>query len=344
MRSVSCLILALGTLLLAACGGGGGGSDAPAAPSLTVGITSGNQGAVARAAIDGGQALSASQPLASDGRATAQSLGAMPAAGRIGVVEAVIQRALAEGLAPRRGVGIASAMRPAATHSSTANCGVSGSVTTTIDDHDNSNALSGGDLLGIVFNQCKDTADGLLDGAMVFTIGSVQSSTNVQFSGSLSFVQVTAVDGQTSASINGSVAVTAVSTSSDVQMTLTVGASSLTVTSSAPGYTDTIVYDPGMQVVVGTNATTASSVVTLNGSFFAASIGGRVGVTTLQPVAQLATDLHPSSGQIRVSGAAGSQLLVTALNSTQVRLELDANGDGTYETAAVVVWNSLGSI
>src|SRR3954454_15046173 len=58
MRTITMLALALGTLLTAGCGGGGGGAgaDAPAQPTATVAITSSNQGAVARATIDGSQA------------------------------------------------------------------------------------------------------------------------------------------------------------------------------------------------------------------------------------------------------------------------------------------------
>jgi len=43
-----------------------------------------------------------------------------------------------------------------------------------------------------------------------------------------------------------------------------------------------------------------------------------------------------------VTGASGTHLRVTALSSTSVQLELDANGDGTYERSAVFAWDSIG--
>jgi hypothetical protein len=42
-----------------------------------------------------------------------------------------------------------------------------------------------------------------------------------------------------------------------------------------------------------------------------------------------------------VTGAAGTHLRITALSATQVRLELDANGDGVYEGSGGFAWGSL---
>jgi hypothetical protein len=53
------------------------------------------------------------------------------------------------------------------------------------------------------------------------------------------------------------------------------------------------------------------------------------------------SDDYPSSGVMVITGAANSQLKLTALSNTQVRQELDANGDGTYESSTTVNWNTL---
>jgi hypothetical protein len=165
----------------------------------------------------------------------------------------------------------------------------------------------------------------------------------VQFSGSLAFVQLSDASGTRLANIQGSVGVTAAITSTSFQIALTVGANALTVTSSAPGYLDTIVYEPGMQLAVtATDGAVTQSDVTLNGSFTASSIGGRVVVATVLPLRQLGTDADPSSGQVVVTGASGTHLRVTALSADSVQLELDANGDGTYERSGVFAWDSIG--
>jgi hypothetical protein len=332
----------MGAVGLVGCGGGGDSTPAAAAPTVT--ITATNQGTVTRAIIDGGQAFGQSQPFATTGGAAAQSIGSAPMALRTGVLQSVVQRGLVAAFGSRHSVSIASATRPAATSSSTDPCSVSGSITTTVSDTDNSQSLSRGDALTLTFNQCQDASDDVVSGVMIFTIGSVTSGqSNVQFSGSLAFEQLSASSGTRLANIQGSVGVAATITSTSFQIALTVGANALTVTSSATGYLDTIVYEPGMQVTVtATDGAVTQSDVTLNGSFTASSIGGRVVVATVLPLRQLGTDAYPSSGQVVVTGASGTHLRVTALSSTSVQLELDANGDGTYERSAVFAWDSIG--
>lgn len=111
---------------------------------------------------------------------------------------------------------------------------------------------------------------------------------------------------------------------------------------SSPGYLNTIVYERDMQLtIVASEGAVEQSQVSLNGAFTASSIGGRIIVATVQPVTQLGTDAYPSSGQLTVTGAAGTWLRVTALSATQVQLELDANGDGTYEGSGVFTWSTL---
>ena len=332
----------MGAVGLVGCGGGGDSTPAAAAPTVT--ITATNQGTVTRAIIHGGQAFGQSQPFATTGGAAAQSIGSAPVALRTGVLQSVVQRGLVAAFGSRHSVSIASATRPAATSSSTDPCSVSGSITTTVSDTDNSQSLSRGDALTLTFNQCQDASDDVVSGVMIFTIGSVTSGqSNVQFSGSLAFEQLSASSGTRLANIQGSVGVAATITSTSFQIALTVGANALTVTSSATGYLDTIVYEPGMQVTVtATDGAVTQSDVTLNGSFTASSIGGRVVVATVLPLRQLGTDAYPSSGQVVVTGASGTHLRVTALSSTSVQLELDANGDGTYERSAVFAWDSIG--
>jgi hypothetical protein len=338
----------LGAVGLVGCGGAGssdGGVSAPAAAAPTVTITATNQGSVTRAMIDGGQAFGQSQPFATTGGATAQSIGASRIALSAGSLQSVVQRGLMAAFGPRHSASIASATRPAATSSSTDACSVSGSITTGISDADNNLSLSSGDTLTLTFNQCQDSSTDSVSGVMVFTIGSVTSGQagDVQFNGSLTFVQLNASSGTRLADIQGSVGVTASITSTSFRIALTVGANALTVTSSAPGYLDTIVYEPGMQLTVAaTDGAVTQSDVTLDGSFTASSIGGRIAVTTVVPLHLLGTDTDPSRGQVVVTGASGTHVRVTALSAISVQLELDADGDGSYERSGVLAWNAIG--
>jgi hypothetical protein len=344
MKSIPSLFVASASLaLLAACGGGGGSSGTTPAPVTTVAITSSNQSSIARATIDGGIAMTQAQGLQTRDRATAQSVTRTSLPSHIGAVDTAIQRALQGLFTQRRTIASATA-RPAATSSDTSACSVSGSVTTTIDDHDNSGSLSNGDTLTVALTQCKDTADDSISGTMVFTVSSVASatSTRIEFSGSLAFQQVNVVIGQTSAGISGSVGLYALETSSNLQVALTVNAGGLAVTAASPGYADSIVYDAGMQISTNETTTVPSNVTgTLDGSFTATSIGGRVTIATVTPISQSSTDPYPATGQVVVTGASGSKLRITVINTAQIQLELDADGDGIYAAPTVATWASL---
>jgi len=330
---------------LAGCGGGGGDASATASAAPTVTITAANQGAVTRAMTEGGQAFGQSQPFAAAGGTSAQSTGSPHAALRTGLLPSVVRRGLLAAFGSRHGAGIASATQPAAAAASTDACAVAGSITTTVNDADNSQSLSSGDTLTLTFNQCQDSSDAVVSGGMAFMVGSVTSALggDVQFTGSLAFVQLNATSGTGTANIQGSVGVAAAITSTSFHIALTVAADALTVTSSAPGYLDTIVYDPGMQLTVtATDGTVPQSDVTLDGSFTASSIGGRIAVVTVLPLRQLGGDGDASSGQVVVTGASGTHLRITALTATSVQLDLDADGDAVYERSGVFAWDSIG--
>jgi len=79
---------------------------------------------------------------------------------------------------------------------------------------------------------------------------------------------------------------------------------------------------------------------TLSGRVFDGT-SGYVEVSTPTPLFfSTATQSAPDSGQILISGA-GSKALLPALSDTRVRVQVDANGDGVYETAATVRWADL---
>src|SRR5262249_26567230 len=151
--------------------------------------------------------------------------------------EDVLRRGVEAAFVPHRSATIATATRAQAVTSQIQPCALSGSITTALNDADNSQSLSSGDSLSVTFDQCQQSADDTMSGALVFTIGSVTSapSGDVQFSGSLAFQQVSSTSGTYTAGIHGSVNVSTAITSTSFQLSFTVGSDALTVTAAAPG-------------------------------------------------------------------------------------------------------------
>ena len=71
-------------------------------------------------------------------------------------------------------------------------------------------------------------------------------------------------------------------------------------------------------------------------------IDGSVRIRTTTPLVttNVETDDYPSSGVLQITGA-GSTLTVTALDASSVRLELDADNDGTIDQDVTATWAEI---
>jgi hypothetical protein len=66
-----------------------------------------------------------------------------------------------------------------------------------------------------------------------------------------------------------------------------------------------------------------------------------ISFATSSPFVTYPVNRYPSSGVLLITGAANSKLKLTAISSSQVVEDLDANGDGIYEESSTVAWSSL---
>ncbi|PIY28822.1 MAG: hypothetical protein COZ09_07905 [Comamonadaceae bacterium CG_4_10_14_3_um_filter_60_42] len=91
----------------------------------------------------------------------------------------------------------------------------------------------------------------------------------------------------------------------------------------------------------GVNYSYATS-YSLNGAVTSSAMASQTLMfNTITPFVEFSDDLYPSSGVLLITGAANAQLRLTAINSSQVTQELDANGDGSFEGNKTVYWSSL---
>ena len=70
--------------------------------------------------------------------------------------------------------------------------------------------------------------------------------------------------------------------------------------------------------------------------------GGMVDANTVAgaPMTLNAADDYPSAGTVRIKGATGT-LMLNAVSSASVRLDLDANDDGVIESSTTQSWDWL---
>ncbi len=330
MKSSLSTLVATSTLaFLAACGGSDGGTSSQ--PDGKVAITSANQNDVARASIDGGLAVSLAQGSLGGGAAPAS------VAGRSHALGVLLQRAVDTAVG-RRSVASVGA-HPAAVSTSTSDCSNGGTFTSAFDDKDGNNQVSGGDVITATFAQCGESSTVTVNGSVVVTV--TGTPTDTQFSASAQFQNLTIVDDGATSTVSGTVAVTETDMTTLSDSTITVGAGGLTVGVASSGYNDTIAFQQGLVITTAVVGTGSNVSVTVAGSLSSTALGGTVGIVTPVALSQGDTDPYPVSGEMIITGGSGSKLLVTVLNNAQVKLELDANGDGSIDSTSTVAWSTL---
>jgi hypothetical protein len=97
--------------------------------------------------------------------------------------------------------------------------------------------------------------------------------------------------------------------------------------------------------VTATKTPTASSYQTshvISGTVTSSGLASQaLTISTSSPFIVQGTDTYASSGVMLITDLTNAHLKITALSNTQVKEELDSNGDGIYESSTTVNWNTL---
>lgn len=89
------------------------------------------------------------------------------------------------------------------------------------------------------------------------------------------------------------------------------------------------------------DAVAAEATYSVDGQFASTEMGGSVTLTTLTPFVIRDADEFPRTGSLRAEGTGGSTLTITAVDENFVRLDCDADGDGTAEFTVTMDWFDL---
>lgn len=331
------LAIALSSSVLVACGGGGGGgaSTAPLPTAPTAVINSSNQSVAAQDA-----ASTAFMPM----------LGAQTLTGAQTTDETVLFSIAREQMANLPAYMADAKAQSALTgvvQSQTSACPLAGSLTVSVNDADNNGVLSAGDSLTIVSNSCVLSA-GTMTGSLGFVINAVvgnyqsPTSTNYTLGVTMNFGNFTVTTPLLVASVNGSLSLTAAASGVNT-LNETISTPSLTVAGTYGGVTRsrslTNYSATASRVPVASSYQTSYSI---NATLTSTGLSSQaISVATTTPFVRQSRDVYPSSGVMLLTDLSNAKLKLTALSNTQVKEELDANGDGLYESNTTVNWTSL---
>ena len=334
------VLVALGAGLVAC--GGGGGDGGGVAPVGTMALTAVNRDTAAHAIATSLLALSASTSIpftassSGAGRETTQSAGAS-ATRPHQRVQGTLTQAWLHGLGAARERPMLVTTNPPTT------CAISGTVTLAIDDRDNNNAMSVGDVLTFAFDHCQDTASTVLNGNVSASVIRVGVTTLPSFSLAMRMTQLSteATNGRHGMALDGTVNLdyAQLSDTTDHLVLTASGPVTTTIHTHLP-YTDTLTLQPGYTEDSRYDASLGRRLTTTQGAVHSAALGGIVAVTTKSSIASLDSEPYPNAGSVRIAGSQGVMRL-TALSASQVQIDLDVAGDGSFESSVTDDWDWL---
>lgn len=303
----------LSLILLAACGGGGESAGPPPAVETRLALSPDNQERVARGAL---QALNFSLDAASFGQGS-----------------------------PQIGGAAAPPVRALAVRTENVPCPRGGRLVVGFDDANNNGLPDAGDQITTELIDCAEQDGSVSTGKLVARITAFEASlgsSRVAISLDVQALSTVAANGDRQSG-NGLLTASVAMTGTGVQ-TVTVESQRLDLAARVAGV-DSNLTATGLRLtaITQTRLTPGRTAIGLSAQLAGSAFGGlAVSVETPAEFLVLDGESTPRSGQLLVRGANGSQLRLVALDTQQARVELDANGDGSFERSATYTWAQLG--
>lgn len=294
--------------VLAACGGGGGGGGG--SPAL-IDLTAANRDSVAHAAATSvlPMSLSYSMPMLGGAGPVGLLLGATAGANR------EVPKAVVTG---------------------TVSCSVSGTATVTLNDL---NGSGDWDVVGesatVVFNQCQQDPYYVLNGTAVLTAIAVDSLTF-----DMTQLSQNAVNGQHGMTVDGSLNLVCAMLSETSARCTSTARVPMRAAVKTHQFEDTVVLEEGFLEEEIADLTTGHLTTSPRGTVTSTAAGGSFAVSTDAPIARLGSDPYAHEGRLRISGSRGT-MLISPQSATQVKIELDVEDDGTFESSEIEDWDWL---
>ncbi|WP_310386707.1 hypothetical protein [Roseateles sp.] len=321
----------LAVAALSACGGGGSSEPTPVppAPEKALALTASNYQAAAQQAVTAGNYLMTSGDLLSGAQASAAPSAMQAAVQQFpGLLKQFKRPALVAG-------AVINESEP---------CSGGGKIDITTNDINNNGQADEGDSGVMVFSACKEdgvVTAGRMEIKLLKLIGVFDSS-------SFSAVFTMKLD-------NFSVTTPIGSTTGQGELKLSIGAtspkdSSIVVEAasfSSNGRLGTVDYQQTMSDFAITSVSFQDKSQVFQGAGLRGTLSGSalegktIGIET--PISLLipaALD-HPTAGKVVIKGAANSVVQMTVQPNGRVLIELDADGNGSFETSVNKAWSEL---
>lgn len=321
-------------LLVAACGGGGSSEGGNSTTASTVNFNNAKDVAA--------QAYAASESVSAQSGASGELAGSLVTgvtlhSGRSGVIGTSL-RQLYRGLDAQTAGNLVTGVETTEACTNGGTISVSATVA-------NEGQVSNGDSLSITTNGCVE-GDVKLNGGIRFTFSNLTGTIgpDTTWSATLAIVYsnlTTEVNGEV-LRVNGDLTVGYVQTNSLIAKA-SASSSSLQVTYTSNGETivDYTLSSLNCEATINSSSYTHRADYTVSGKL--GNLGNTSYTVTTNTRFEGNAGAFPSKGSMTVKATDNTSLTLTAVDSTNVRIDLDTNGDGGIDQTINTTWDDLAS-
>ena len=339
----------LGLITIIASGGGDGEDGPPVDTTLPLSLTAGNAEGVTGLVLDAAEGAITAGSIPQGIVSTANPLGRNTF--KIPIIDIsmnALERILEVPLDAPAGVWGRTAWPP--TDPATVSCTGGNTVTIDYDDADTDNIVSAGDSATLDYNNCGEL--GLTLNGDLFM--SVMTVTNDPSAAPPWFIRLrldfdlTATDGGDVIRVVGLVQVDVNATAmGTVDITVT---TELAPVGGGPPISQSLQFEDGSDFIELTGLTIGLTVtstddfsISAQGTLESTLIGGTITFLTTQLLTGNDFDNNdPDAGEMEIGGGGNSAILLEVVDDTNVRLHIDADGDGIYAVPPInTTWNAL---
>lgn len=331
MRSILTLVAA--SAFLVACGGGDGGSASGGASGLVetpATLTQANYVAVAQEALSSSAYLTTATDLVSGAQVSNPEV-------LIRFGQAQLPK-LSHWLAgaPAQAAGVIESRMEA--------CAGGGSLTLSVNDTNGNHLPDVGDSVALTATNCSFEGE-MVNGQLVLTFNSITGNPDYYpyaFSVNLAFNNLVAQSASIRTVGNGNLTLSINARAvNDQSLGLRTASFALVTNYSGTTYSTALTNYQASENInpAGTGFTSTTSV---SGALSSSAFESKF-VTIATPISfvRSSTQNYPGSGQMFITGAAGSKIRVTVTNTTTLLIELDADANGSYETSTSKLWSEM---
>lgn len=327
--------LSLSSLAFLVACGGGGSADGGTGQTNTSAITSANAQTVAAQAVNGNTAVNG-------GATTAGSFATGVSISGGTTAQSGLVRTALEQLYKSLDIAPADNLVTGITTTRSAACSNGGSVSVAL-TYATSSGLSNGDSMSITSANCIEGGK-KTNGKLTITFSNLSGSIGSAFTWgatmAMEFANFSVEENGEVSTANGDMTMAYSQTNSQNNHALISG-SALRATLARNG---AAVLDETLSSYSISN-TTAATLETQSGEFtFSDNMAAKrtaYVVKTITPFKQTSGASYPYEGALTITAGNGSKATVTALSSTNVRIDVDTNGDGLTDQTINTTWSAL---